>query len=380
MKILSNLHNWEANSLAILQKATINEGIKASCANTTNYSSVFTRDAVMSGIAGLMYGDVVVIEGLRSTINMLHKTKGSQGQIASNYKIADGEVDKISFGTLSPKIDSATWYLIAIGLLMDRGFDYDIEYVKSTVDLLEALEYNGKDLIYIPQGGNWADEYPYEGYILYDQILRCWALQLVGKHFNNQDWIRKSISIQQTITGKYFNKSSGRYICSFTPSGIDGTFDFAAHILLGLLDDQVKNINYLESLSWIEDNFLNKGKLPSAFFPVIDQRHEKWKMINSFHLFDFKNKPNHYHNGGIWFIWLGWYALVLHKYKKHEALQKLTDLSFTILDSLDEFNFDEYLTGDTTEPNGTKELCYTATGILFLCSVQNKNTNTIHLF
>ena len=57
--------------------------------------------------------------------------------------------------------------------------------MESTILLLDALEYNGHDLIYIPQGGNWADEYPYEGYVLYDQILRSWGLRLLGKHFKN---------------------------------------------------------------------------------------------------------------------------------------------------------------------------------------------------
>ena len=33
----------------------------------------------------------------------------------------------------------------------------------------------------MPTSGNWADEYPIEGYTLYDQVLRLWALQCYQK-------------------------------------------------------------------------------------------------------------------------------------------------------------------------------------------------------
>lgn len=379
MKAHYKLDYWESNSLELLRRATTPNGIKASCTDITNYGSVFTRDAVMAGIAGLLYGDTVVINGMKSTVEMLFKTKGPQGQIASNFKMVHDEVEHISYGTLSPKIDSATWYLVAIGLLMDKGIKYDLEYVESTILLLDALEYNGNDLMYIPQGGNWADEYPYEGYILYDQVLRAWALELLGKHFKNETWSLKSGAIKEKIKAKYFNKSKGYYNCTFRPSGVNDTFDFAAHNLFGLLDSQMASKEYIISLDWIIGKFLSKGNLPGAFYPVIDEEHPKWGLLSNFHLFDFKNKPHHYHNGGIWFIWLGWFALVLHKHGKYDALSQLCDLSFDLLNKVKDFNFDEYLSADTKDPMGTQELCYTATGILFLCKTAKSKDSQIDL-
>jgi len=380
VKLHYKIDYWESRSLDLLKKATTPFGIKASCTATTNYSSVFSRDAVMAGIAGLVYDDGEILNGLRATIEMFHITKGKQGQIASNFKMLNEEVEHISFGTLSPKYDSATWYLVAIGLLLEKGFDYGLEYVESTILLLDALEYNGYDLIYIPQGGNWADEYPYEGYVLYDQVLRSWGLRLLGKHFKKAEWTRKADSIKAKIDSKYFNSNTGYYNCTFSPSGINHTFDFAAHNLLGIYDCNLDNSDFNKSLDWIEENFLSNEILPGAFFPIIDKEHPQWELISNFHLFDFKNKPHHYHNGGIWFIWIGWYALVLRKNKRLKALDQLADISFGLLNEMNDFNFDEYITGDSNEPNGTQELCYTATGILFLCAALKQKDNIIDLF
>ena len=373
------LDYWESKSLEILHKATIKQGIKASCTSVTNYGAVFTRDAAMAGISGILYNDTLLIQGLRSTVEMLNKLKGKQGQIASNFQIKnDNTLEHISFGTLSPKIDSATWYLVSIGLLMNHGYDYDISYVEDTIELLESIEYNGLNLMYIPQGGNWADEYPFEGYILYDQILRSYALQILGKHFKNLNWTTKASSIKNKILSHYFNSKKGYFNCSFRPSGMNETFDFAAHCLLGLLADPKTNKKFEGSLDWINNSFLQKEKLPVAFFPVIDKNHIKWSMLSNFHLYEFKNKPNHYHNGGVWFIWLGWYALTLNRHKRFDELHQLGNLCFNTLNKLKSFDFDEYLTGDTYTPNGTKELCYTATGILFLSkAIKDK---TIDLF
>lgn len=380
MKPHYKIDYWEARSLDLIKLATTPYGIKASCTSTTNYNSVFLRDAVMAGIAGLLYGSEDVINGLRATIEMFHKTKGKQGQIASNFKILNEEVEYISFGTLSPKYDSATWYLVAIGILLEKGYKYGLEYVESTILLLDALEYNGHDLIYIPQGGNWADEYPYEGYVLYDQILRSWGLRLLGKHFKNAEWTRKADSIKAKIDSKYYNINIGYYNCTFNPSGVNHTFDFAAHNLIGIYESNLDNSDFNKSLDWIEKNFLFNDILPGAFFPIIDKDHPQWESISNFHLFEFKNKPHHYHNGGIWFIWIGWYALVLKKYNRLKALEKLADLSFGLLNEIHDFNFDEYITGDSSEPNGTQELCYTATGILFLCAALKQEDNLIAIF
>ena len=361
-----HLEYWKFKSIDLIREATIEKGIKASCTDRTNYGAIFTRDAVMAGIAGLLYDDEKIIEGLRATIETLYRIRGDQGQIASNYQIIDGEIDHVSFGRLSPKFDSPTWYLLGIAFLNNKGSKYAIDHLEKTVDILSALEYNGQHLIYVPQGGNWADEYPFEGYILYDQILRCWALQILSENYERADWGQKSRAILSRVRTAYFDKNAPHYYASFSPSDVNQYFDLAAHSLFGMIDNTKENQHLDKSFNWIKDKFLIKGKLPPVFYPVIQEEDERYSKVRQFHLFEFRNKPFHFHNGGIWFIWLGWLALAMKKNEKKEELDMLAHITDQLLEQNSNFDFHEYFTSNTLQPEGTKKLCYTATGILFI--------------
>lgn len=359
--------DWLESARQILRGACTPWGIKASMTNLDNYGAIFTRDAVMAGIAGVLIKDEVIIEGFRQSLIHLRDLQGKQGQIASNFTMKDAKVAKVSFGTLSPKIDSCTWYLIGVGILIKEGLIEKDDFktsVEKTIDLLEGIEYNGKHLMYIPKGGNWADEYYYEGYILYDQVLRAWGMSLLAFHYGEREWSNKAESIlscieeQYSNTKKYFNSS-------FYPGGTFQKFDLAAHALLGIVFGK-KHPFVEQSLDWIISEFLNDDKLPPVFYPAIEEGDMEWDPLRKYHLFAFKNKPHHYHNGGIWWIWLGWLSVTYSLWDKKAALKQLQKLSFDYLNSLEGFDFDEYVSADDLIPNGTKQLCYTATGIIFL--------------
>jgi hypothetical protein len=80
--------------------------------------------------------------------------------------------------------------------------------------------------------GNWADEYITDGYVLYDQLLRVWALKSYN-HFGMpnqfQTKLRKSRQIEVNFTRiqhlKYheraYNEISIKNFmpCSFSPAG-----------------------------------------------------------------------------------------------------------------------------------------------------------------
>jgi len=168
----------DVEAVALLRELCGPNGIHASRAATANYRAIFARDAVMAGIAGLMIGDDAITAGLVRTLERLHALQGPEGQVASNFEIREGEEPHVSFGTLAPRFDAATWYLVGIALAARAGAIDPARYrvsVRAVVHLLNALEYNGRHLIYVPAGGNWADEYIYDGYILYDQVLRAWS-------------------------------------------------------------------------------------------------------------------------------------------------------------------------------------------------------------
>jgi hypothetical protein len=328
----------------------------------------------MAGVAGLLIGDSVITAGLTRTLEQLRTLQGSEGQIASNYEIADGQAPKVSFGTLAPRIDAVSWYLLGVALAAHAGALDPAPFrdsVRAAVRLLDALEYNGRHLIYVPMGGNWADEYVYDGYILYDQVLRAWALRLTGATYGEPLWLEKSHRIADTIAERYRPSAHGirrteptHPVASFSPAGARETFDLAACSLLALagLAPEMSDA----ALDWIAEMFLAGGELPPAFYPAIFEGHPDWSALRAYHLHGFKNRPHEYHNGGIWPIWLGWLALAFARTNRRADLERLRAELYARLVRLDSFDFDEYLHGITSLPGGTPKLAYTATGLIFL--------------
>jgi hypothetical protein len=72
--------------------------------------------------------------------------------------------------------------------------------------VLDAWEFNGKHLVYVPQSGDWADEYVQHGYVLYDQLLRLWALELAAQRYGRADWADKAAAIRAVLRRNYWNE------------------------------------------------------------------------------------------------------------------------------------------------------------------------------
>ncbi|MFN8580074.1 MAG: hypothetical protein U0163_03735 [Gemmatimonadaceae bacterium] len=371
---MTSLDAQNANAAVLLRSLVGPHGIHASASTTANYRAIFARDAIMAGVAGMLLADPVVTEGLRRTLHNLCTLQGPEGQIASNFEVPEGRPPQVSFGTLAPRIDAATWYLVGIGLAT-RANVLDPapfrESVARVVHLLNALEYNGRDLIYIPPGGNWADEYIYDGYILYDQVLRAWGLRLVGPIFGEREWTEKGERIAQTIASRFgpLEDAVGYPIAAFSPLGKRNTFDLAASTLLGV--SGVAPALAMQSITWLAGRFLERASLPPVFFPVIDEHDPEWPALRRYHLHAFRNLPNEYHNGGIWPIWLGWLAVALARGGHGELLARLRELVQRALASQPGFAFHEFLHGVTGEPGGTRDMAYTATGVVFLATADS---------
>ena len=96
--------------------------------------------------------------------------------------MTDGDVVEVSYGGLAGRVDAVTWFIIGVCQYAfykkDEAFiqKYDSN-IQKCLQLLEAWEFNNKHLLYVPLSGNCADEYITDGYVLYDQLLRVWALK-----------------------------------------------------------------------------------------------------------------------------------------------------------------------------------------------------------
>jgi hypothetical protein len=357
-------------ALGLLRALSGHDGIHASAAETANYRAVFARDAVMAGVAGLLVRDPAITAGLVRTLERLRELQGAEGQIASNFEMRQGEPPRVSFGTLAPRIDSTTWYLLGVALaarsgVLDRESHRDA--VRAVVHLLDAVEYNGRHLVYVPAGGNWADEYVYDGYVLYDQVLRAWALRLCGAVYEEPAFGDKARAIGERIAAAYqpaIDAPRRHPPASFSPLGVRPTFDLAACSLLAL-SGVAPDLGAL-ALDFVADAFISRDVLPPAFHPVIDEGHPDWPALRAYHLHGFRNRPHEYHNGGVWPIWLGWLALALARTGRAADLARLRALVGARLSAQPGFDFEEYLHGLTGAPGGTRSMAYTATGLVFL--------------
>lgn len=358
------------DAVTLLHSLSGPRGIRASASSHANYAAVFARDAVMAGIAGLLIKDATITLGLRRTLEHLRDLQGPQGQIASNYVIGDESPPRVSFGTLVPRLDAALWFLIGVGLGVRTGALVAAEFrdaVHRVIDLLDGIEYNGRHLLYGPAGGNWADEYVYEGYVLHDQVLRAWGLRVAGDAFAEVAWQEKARQIERAILGAYWPGDDGDRtypLAAVSPTRVYDVFDLASSALLGA--SGIAGGRAATTLDWIDETYLTRGALPPAFSPVIDEAHRDWPALARYHLHGFRNRPHEYHNGGVWMIWLGWLAVALARAHRHAALARLQHAVAAQLSASPEFAFDEYFHGRTGKPSGVSQMAYSATGMLFL--------------
>jgi hypothetical protein len=307
------------------------------------------------------------------TLHGLRALQGAAGQVPSNFtprEAPDAGPPHVSFGAVVPRVDAATWYLVGVGLAARAGALDAAEFrpsVAATVRLLDAMEYNGRHLVWVPPGGNWADEYPFEGYVLYDQVLRAWALRLLGPLLDEPVWTAKGDAIADAIATRYWpadDAARGHPLASLSPTRPWDVFDGAACALLGV--SGVAPAMADRALRWIAARFLDAGALVPAFHPVIREGDADWPALRRYHLFAFRNAPDEYHNGGVWPVWLGWLGVALARAGHDAALARLRDLVAARLAAHPAFAFEEYLHGATGEPRGTPRMAYTATGLVLL--------------
>ena len=380
-------------AITLLRALTDPHGIRASRSAVANYGAIFARDAIMAGLAGLLRSDETVTEGFVATLTLLRTHQGSAGQIASNIRVGtSGRPEApasaqgapvVSFGTLAPRIDSATWYLVGVALAARAGRLDPARFadsVRQVVRLLDGIEYNGQHLLTIPAGGNWADEYPFDGYILYDQVLRAWGLQLLAPVFGVPAWADKAARIDETLSRVFWREEGDPLVrppqqdprfpvCAFSPIRMNGHADLAAMGLLataGLASTRAPAM-----LDAIDAHWLAIGTLPPAFSPVITEGDPEWDALARYHLHGFRNRPHEYHNGGVWPIWLGWLGTALARHQRLEALDRLRSITARQLATLNAFDFEEYFHGESGQPLGTPGMAYTATGMLLLADAES---------
>jgi len=367
-----------SKAVELLQKVSSPEGFLASANNVSNYQRVWARDGVICGLAALASGDKELIETFKKSLETLANNQHKTGTIPSNV-MTKGDIVEVSYGGLAGRVDAVTWFVI--GVCQYAFYTNDIAFVakfnthiEKCFALLDAWEFNNKGLLYVPLSGNWADEYITDGYVLYDQLLRVWALKSYN-YFVEDDVISTKIKaiIEQIEINFTPNELGDKYHqrayqeinidqfmpCSFSPAGYKTQFDafansLALYLNIGSQDFQQTILDYSISLK----NEM-KLKLLPAFWPAIKETDLDWNLLKNNCKYEFRNYANEFHNGGSWSMVNGFYGLaLLSKGQTKEATEVLNAIN--TVNAVQDYSFYENFNSETTEPNGVPFCAWSA--------------------
>lgn len=375
-------------AIELLYRCSSADGFLASPTDNTNYRRIWARDGVIIGLAALIAEDAQLIRTFRETLLTLAKFQGPHGEIPSNVDPLSG---RVSFGGTTGRVDADLWFVIGCCEYWLATEDLEfLEHIVPSIEkvrfLLGAWEFNNRGLLYVPQTGDWADEYLHSGYVLYDQLLYYQAqraINIIHEHLQGSTdhglkekytrlkhliranfWLdpaspqtddiyhanlyEKGLKAEPHCTNTY-------WMPFFSPTGYGYRFDAFANVLASLFDmsdeDKQGSVD-----AHIESIISDKIKLLPAFHPVILPMDTDWKELQMTFSFTFKNHPYEFQNGGLWAMISGFYVVDLCRRGKFELAQQYTQ-------GIDDANareyqeqapgFAEYLHGMSLEPGGT---------------------------
>ncbi len=381
---INKLYN---EALETLRELTTSKGILASTIESDNYKRIWARDSIICGIAGLLAEDKTIVQGLKASLLTLAKYQNKQGIIPSNVLEKENDVD-ISYGSLVGRVDTNTWFIVGCCLYYLNTKDEEtwlllIPSILKSRNYLKTIELNGKGWIYTPLSGNWADEYPIHGYTLYDNMLRLWGESLWLKtqkkkeaEFDNLKaktlinfWPEKTANQGRVYQKQSFtsvlDKSIQHFCSTILPGKYNTRFDAAGNALALLIfklsATQKESIRIY--LSFLKTN-ISKMLIP-AFWPVIQKNDAEWEDLKDNYSFSFKNKPYNFHNGGIWPVWMGLFCLGLSNNSLIKEAEKIIQDFISVIASQN-WNFNEYISGNNLKLGGKEQMGFSASGIVFM--------------
>lgn len=380
---------YKEQAFEVLKNSSTEAGFLATAVGDENYNRVWSRDSAIAAVAILLHRNENLYPSIKASILTLAIQQNRQGMIPSNVSVDAEGNQQASFGTLVGRVDAQTWWVIQSCLYILVSDDHALKnqlkpQIFKVLDLLDAWEFNARNLIYTPLGGNWADEYVLSGYTLYDNLLRYWALILCQKCWPSEGYLSEKISnvrsailfnfgIDQkaatpfTIHPRIYQdlqKNNPSYLpACFDAAQYSQQWDAAANGLALLLGFRTPKLNnYLQQFERP-----NQGLFVPSFWPVIQTKDPAWALLENQYNYSFKNEPYHFHNGGSWPVMSGLLAMGL-QHTAPKINRQITETYEDFLKNEDEFRFSEYISTNDFKPCGKQQMCFSASGYLFMCA------------
>ncbi|MGD2083638.1 MAG: glycoside hydrolase 100 family protein [Chromatiales bacterium] len=386
-------------ALDLLRRCSHEEGFIASPCRHDNYRRIWSRDGVVTGLAALGSGEQDLIDTFRHTLLSLGQHQGPHGEIPSNIGLDSG---RVSYGSTVGRVDSDLWFVIGCGqywrVTGDRAFLTLVHPLLERVRyLLGAWELNNRGLLYVPQTGDWADEYIQSGYVLFDQVLYLQAqrelltvreavtghrdpelaqrIERLRRMIRANFWFTQETAREDIYHPVLFEQgktafrhcAGKRWLPYFAPQGYGYRFDALANVLVSLLgvadEDQSRQVD-----RYIDEEVVSPSlPLLPAFHPVITPRDEDWKELQVTFSYTFKNRPYEYQNGGLWPMITGFYVADLAGRGETSAAKRFLRaihrgdaLSF----EGKPWGFPEYVHGRRLTAGGARQLAWSAAALL----------------
>lgn len=367
------------HAMEILHKASSPLGFVASITPVSNYTRVWTRDSVVTGMAALLSEEAELIETFRISLTTVFQQQHPSGFMPSNVS-----EQGVSYGGTVGRADNPSWAVLGLCLYTRMTGDgslqqYFAPQVEKCLQVLDAWEYNGKHLVYVPQSGDWADEYIGHGYLLFDQLLRLWALQEAAALYQRPEWQHKAYQIREVVEQNYWKREQeqwfaenlrhlmqqgkpGYWQMGFNPSRVYPYFDQLANALSLILD--LGTEEQRSEVTRYHQQMLagNSGMLP-CFSPAIILEDGDMRDLSHNYAYRFRNYPGQFHNGGLWPVWNGFTVAALQSVgQEYAALHLQYRLEQAC--AAGGYNFNECLDAASGMPVGVPFCTWSAAGLI----------------
>ena len=333
---------------------------RSAAADARSYNRVFGRDAAICALAMSGSGNPALERGAVDGLDALAAGQAANGQIPKFVEPDGAGADFWYVGC----IDATLWWLIAVDHVRRTDAvpaDAWEPAVQRALRWLQAQEHPRFSLLQQNEASDWADMMPRSGFVLYTNAL-WYRVKCLFELPNREDTLahfeslfhpfgrdlpayRRSRLLRHYAIRRQRNRGLYLSFVNLSFAGDEGdVFGNLLAILFGLASDSRAH-EIVEAL---------RAAGVADPYPVrvvtrpIERDHELWRAYMERHR---QNRPQQYHNGGLWpFVGAFWVLALLRLGKSDLARAELVKLAR--VNALDDGRFTEWFHGASLAPMG----------------------------
>jgi hypothetical protein len=374
-------------SVRLLERNLSPHGILAATptarADARGYSAIFGRDAGVCALGMAVSGDPALERAAATGLATLVSHQAANGQIPKFVDAKRAEADFWYLGC----IDATLWWLAAIALLdrlrpQDRLRERWATAVERAIHWLACQEHQRFFLLQQNEASDWADIMPRSGFVLYTNALwhlvkRLYALPRAEETRRNANELfhpfsaalaeyRRARLLAHYARSRARNRDLYLSFVNFSVFGEEGdVFGNVLAVVCGLADDAAAH----RTLRALERAGVNEPYPARTVCDPITPASPLWRPYMSRHR---QNLAWQYHNGGVWpFVGGFWVTALAQTGMVAKARREL--LKVARANALREWQFSEWLHGQTLAPSGMAGQSWNAAAFLIACDAIDQN-------